>query len=50
MFSVLGLLNLYIRRDIHEKTRLGEAASVGADEAQDANTVLAAADLHHCAF
>jgi hypothetical protein len=30
MFSVLGLLNLYIRRDIHEKMRTGEAACVGA--------------------
>jgi transposase len=42
--------NPYIQRDIHEKTGLGEAGCVGAGEAHNANTVLAAADLHNCAL
>ena len=44
------LLSHYIQRHIHEKTRLGEATRVGAAEAREADTVLAAADLHNCAF
>jgi hypothetical protein len=44
------LVNLYIRRDIPETTLLIDAASVGADEAHDADIVLAAAYLRNCAF
>lgn len=48
--NVSALLEPYIQRDIPEKTGFGKAARVGADEAHDAVTVLAAADLHNCAF
>jgi hypothetical protein len=40
----------YIQGDIHEGTRLDDAECVGAIEADNADTVLVAADLHNGVF